>query len=152
MSIGKNSIARAVSSTNTAAKAQNKPTDNLSVSKLPIINIGLLSIAKVSDDIDTLQSSIQKRGLLCPVIVAATAKGDFWLIDGYRRLSAAKKLGNEQITATVINVENKRDANNLYSELQKTKPAQAEPIVDNIHEEKFRVLCVKDHDLPTYLL
>lgn len=150
MSIGKSSIARAVSSTNTV-KAQNTNTTNI-VTSFPIDSIGALSIAKVSDNMGEIKKSITKRGILCPVLVAVTAKGEAWLIDGYRRYHAARELGITQINAIVTNVENKRDANNLYNELTKAKPTEVEPIVNDIYEEKFRVLCVKDHDLPTYLL
>ena len=146
MSIGKNSIARAVNAT--ATKTQNVTNDNI-VTKFSIDNIGLLSVAKTPDDLESVKSSIEKRGVLCPVLVAITAKGDVWLIDGYRRYYVAKDLGLSQLSATVINVENKSEANRIYTEIGKTKPVQK--AVD-LHEEKFRVLCVKDHDLPTYLL
>ncbi len=147
MSIGKSSIARAVNAT-ASTRVQSTSNDNI-ITKLSLDNIGLLSIAKTPDDIDAIKSSIEKRGMLCPVLVAITAKGDTWLIDGYRRLSAARELGITQINAAVINVDNKTQANNLYNELAKIKPVEK---VNDIHEEKFRVLCVKDHDLPTYLL
>lgn len=148
MSIGKSSIARAVNATATV-KAQNTNSAICNITSFPIDNIGVLTIAKSPDDINTLKQSISKHGMLCPVLVAVTAKSDVWLLDGYRRLSAAKELGISQINAIVINVENKRDANNLYNEICKTKTVQKS---DDIRQEKFRVLCVKDHDLPTYLL
>ena len=147
MSIGKSSIARAVSSTN-AIKAKTTNTTNI-ITSFQVDNIGILTIAKSPDNIESIKKSIEKRGILCPVLVAVTAKGEAWLVDGYRRLSAAKELGISQINAVVINVENKREANNLYAELCKTKAIQKS---DDIREEKFRVLCVKDHDLPAYLL
>ena len=151
MSIGKSSIARAVNATNTAAKTQNT-TQNISINKFAIDSIGLLSVAKAIDDISNLKSSIEKRGILCPALVACTSKGDVWLVDGYARIAAAKELDIKQIDAIVINVDTKTQANNLYNELNKTKPAKAETVIEDIHEEKFRVLCVKDHDLPAYLL
>lgn len=148
MSIGKSSIARAVNATATV-KAQNTGSAIGNVTSFPIDNIGVLTIAKTPDNINSLKQSIEKRGILCPVLVCVTAKGDVWLIDGYRRLAAAKELGLTQINAVILNVENKRDANNIYTELLKTKTVGK---TDEIHEEKFRVLCVKDHDLPAYLL
>ena len=149
MSIGKSSIARAVNST-AAVKTQNTNNSAIgSITSFPIDKIGALSVAKAPDDIESIKKSIEKRGILCPVLVAVTIKGEAWLIDGYRRYNAAKELRFTQIDAVVINIENKRDANNLYAELLKTKAVEK---ANNIHEEKFRVLCVKDHDLPTYLL
>ncbi len=148
MSIGKSSIARAVNAT-TANKNQNTNSSVCCVTSFLLDNIGLLSIAKTPDDITDIKQSISKRGVLCPILVAVTSKGDAWLIDGYRRLAAAKELQITQINATVINVENKRDANCIYTELNKLKQTVKQ---DDIHEEKFRVLHVKDHDLPAYLL
>ena len=147
MSIGKSSIARAVNAT-ASTHVQSAANDNI-ITTLSLDNIGLLSVAKVPDDIDSIKSSIAKRGVLCPVLVAVTAKGDKWLMDGYRRYYAAKELVISQINAVVINVDTKTQANNIYNELYKTKLVEK---INDIHEEKFRVLCVKDHDLPAYLL
>ncbi len=146
MSIGKNSIVRAVNAT--ATKPQTATT-NSGITKFSLDKIGLLAISKVPDEIDGIKTSISKRGVLCPLLVATTPKGDVWLIDGYRRYYAAKELGLSQINATIINVENKSEANRIYTELSKLKFIAKE---DDIREEKFRVLCVKDHDLPAYLL
>ena len=146
MSIGKSSIARAASATATQTKTT---TSQNVMASFSIDKIGLLSIASTPDDVDGLKSSIAKRGVISPVVVAVTTKGDVWLVDGYRRLFAAKELNISTLNATVISVDTKREANNLYSELCKTKPIAKN---DNIHEEKFHVLCVKDHDLPSYLL
>lgn len=150
MSIGKSSIARAVNAT--AAKTQNANSTVCSVTNFSLDNIGVLAIAKTSDDIKALKQSIEKRGILCPVLVCVTAKGDAWLVDGYRRLAAAKELGISHINATIINADNKSEVNRIYTELCKTKPTVKSDDNDNIHEEKFRVLAVKDHDLPAYLL
>ena len=147
MSIGKSSIARAVNAT--ATKTQNADTHNISVSKFSLQTIGLLTIAKTNGDTSELKSSIQKRGLLCPVLVAITDKNEIWLIDGYSRVSVAKELQFNQIDATVVKVTNKRDANNLYNEIHKSKPIT---INNDIHEEKFRIVAIKDRDLPVHLL
>lgn len=146
MSIGKSSIARAVSAT--ATKTQNTDNQNITINKFSVDTIGLLSIANQDVDTAALKSSIQKRGILSPVLVAATTKGEIWLVDGYARLAVAKELGINQIDTVVIKVETKRDANNLYNEINKSKPT----IKDDVKEEKFRVVCIKDRELPTYLL
>ena len=148
MSIGKSSIARAVSA-NTAVKEKTAEHTAVGVSSFSVESIGILNAAKTPDDIESLKQSIEKRGILCPVLVCVTAKGDAWLIDGYRRLYAAKELGITQINAAVITAENKTEVNRIYEELSKTKKAA---VSYDIHEEKFRVLAVKDHDLPAYLL
>lgn len=151
MSIGKSSIARAVNATSVTAKTQNKPNENISISKLPINSIGLLSVAKTADDISSTKASIEKRGILCPVLVAATNKGDLWLVDGYNRLAAAKELSFEQINAVVITVDTKTQANTIYNETHKALPT-APKVADDIHEEKFRIVAIKDRDLPVHLL
>lgn len=147
MSIGKSSIARAVNAS--AVKTQNNDTKTISLNKFSTDSIGLLGIATTSADITSLKASVKKRGILSPVLVAATTKGEIWLIDGYARLSIAKELGIEQIDATVVRLDNKRDANNLYIEINKSKPSKTD---DNIHQEKFRIVAIKDRDLPIHLL
>ena len=147
MSIGKNSIARAVNAT--ATKTQTTDNQNVTVNKFAIDSVGLLTIAKTDNNIADLKLSIQKRGILSPVLVAVTTKGDVWLIDGYARISVAKELNLNQIDAVVIKLDTKRDANNLYNETHKSKPASTK---DDIHEEKFRIVAIKDRDLPVHLL
>ena len=149
MSIGKSSIARAVSSTTTAVKTQTKQNSNVSINKFSLDKIGLLSVEKTSCDLNVLKTSVKNRGILCPVLVAATANGDIWLIDGYARVAVAQELEITTIDAIVVNVQNKSQANHLYNEINKAKP---QTVKSDVKEEKFRVLCVKDRDLPTYLL
>ncbi|MDO4608157.1 MAG: ParB/Srx family N-terminal domain-containing protein [Clostridia bacterium] len=144
MSIGKSSIARAVNVTKDTPQEVKKENKNIIVQKFGVQEISLL---KDATDLSLLES-VKKHGVLCPVLVAITDKGDKWLIDGYSRIAAAKELGSTDIDAVVINVGNKNDVNRLYKELLSLKPKTA----DNIHEEKFKVLAVKDHDLPAYLL
>ena len=146
MSVGKSSIARAVNTT--ATKTQTVTSGN-AITKFSLDSIGVLTVAQAPENIEDVKSSISKRGILCPVLVATTPKGDVWLLDGYRRYFAAKELKISEICASVINVENKSEANRIYTELSKLKPVAK---TQDIHEEKFRVLCVKDHDLPSYLL
>lgn len=146
MSVGKSSIARAVNAT--ATKTQTVTSSN-TITKFPLDSIGILTVAQTPENTEDVKSSISKRGILCPVLVATTPKGDVWLIDGYRRYFAAKELKIPEICALVINVENKSEANRIYTELSKLKPVAK---AQDIHQEKFRVLCVKDHDLPSYLL
>ena len=159
MSIGKNSIARAVNAT--ATKNNTVASDNV-ITKFSLDKISVLSVVDTLDDINDVKASISKRGVLCPVLVAVTPKGEVWLIDGYRRYRAAKELGISQLNALVINAQNKSEANRLYTELSKTKSVIKETVIKeiavkenaatDIHEEKFRVLHVKDHDLPVHLL
>ena len=149
MSIGKNSIARAVNVTKEAPSTQKAQSNNVIIKTFSLDTIGLLTDTVTDDSINALIDSIRKRGLLSPVLVAITAKGDVWLIDGYNRFSAMKALKKEIIDAIVVEVQNKNDVNRLYKEISSAKQIIN---TDSIHEEKFKVLAVKDHDLPSYLL
>ena len=150
MSIGKSSIARAVNAT--ATKTQNTDKQNITINKFSVDAIGILSVANQQTNTAALKSSVQKRGVLSPVLVAATTKGEVWLVDGYARVAVAKELGIKQIDGVVVKVETKRDANNLYNEINKSKTVIKDDIKDDVKEEKFRVVCIKDRELPTYLL
>lgn len=145
MSIGKNSIARAVNATASAKQTQ---TENQQLTVFQTDKIGCLAAAKQPSDISSTVKSIEKYGILCPVITAVTPKGDIWLVDGYKRLFAARQMGITQLNGVVINVENKSEANRIYNELNKFKSNKT----DDIKEEKFKILAVKDHDLPPHLL
>ncbi len=143
MSIGKSSIARAVNVTKDTTAQAKQQNNNFIIQAFSINEIGLLKEATNT----TLAESIKKHGMLCPVLVAITEKGDKWLVDGYNRLAALKALKTENINAVIVNVTNKNDVNRLFKEIISLKPQS-----ENIHEEKFKVLAVKDHDLPAYLL
>ena len=151
MSIGKSSIARAASNANTQSHNKSEKSNCSTVAKFNIDKIGVLSIAETPSDNDCLKlkESIKKRGIICPVLVAITPKEDVWLIDGYRRFYTAKELGITDIDAVVITVKSKTEANSLYKEMCLSTSHKNG---DSIHQEKFNVLAVKDHDLPAYLL
>lgn len=151
MSIGKNSIARAVNAT-AEVKTKNSSCAASGISSFSIDEIGILNCAKTPEEygnMSDLKQSINKRGVLCPLLVCVTAKGDAWLLDGYRRLYAAKELGITQINAAVISAENKSEANRIYAELSRINKSKQN---SNIHEEKFRVLETDKRELPVYLL
>ena len=60
-----------------------------------------LRIRKEVGNLDVLQSSIEKVGLINPVMIDE----DNNLIAGYRRLCACKKLGWKEIDVTVVHLE-----------------------------------------------
>ena len=57
-------------------------------------------IRKDIGNLDVLQASIEKVGLINPVMIDE----DYNLIAGYRRLSACKKLGWKEIEVTVVHL------------------------------------------------
>jgi ParB family chromosome partitioning protein len=61
------------------------------------IKIGV-RLRKELGDIDSLAKSMEDLGLLQPIVVTQ----DLWLVDGERRLTAAKKLAWTEIPAVVM--------------------------------------------------
>ncbi len=59
------------------------------------------------NEIDILAKSIEKNGLMHPVIVRQKDNGKFELIDGHRRLLAYRKLGLGKIKAIIKNYDDK---------------------------------------------
>lgn len=153
MSIGKNSIARAAVANSATPKttAQNFEKDSIQIKSFKTDEIKILKTADsyTETDLEPLKKSIEKRGVLLPLLVAVTPENNVWLIDGYCRYYAAKSLDIKQIDAVVAAVENKNEVNRLYKEI---KSAKQNKKPDDIREEKFKVLAVVDHDLPAYLL
>ncbi len=60
-------------------------------------------IRKENGDIDTLMESLQSHGLMNPIVISEK----YELIAGFRRLTAAKKLGWETIPATMVDAKAK---------------------------------------------
>lgn len=152
MSIGKNSIARAAGSAAPAPAARPAQPEVPSVAHLPVepAAVGFLKgAAPTSADgaPSTLLTSIRRRGVLTPVLLARTPDGALWLLEGYRRLDAAKTLKLAALPAVVVPVESEWEALRLFDELQGTRRATAD-----VREGKFRAAAMMDHDMPTYLL
>lgn len=146
MSIGKSSIARAASVKAPAQQNTEKVIIAPSFTSVLAEKIELLSEGNAGD-IASLKKSIERRGILSPLLIGATASGKLWLIDGARRLAAALELGISDVPAMVVSVENKAAAARLQKEIGGTKA-----VTYNIHEEKFRLLEENRRDMPYYLL
>lgn len=56
-------------------------------------------------DLESLMKSMEKHGQLNPILINSKKQ----LIAGYRRLTAAKKLGWEKINATMLEITDKAD-------------------------------------------
>ena len=61
------------------------------------------------EKLEELSNSIQKEGVLQPVIVRIDDKGKIWLIAGERRFRASQKAGLKQIPAIISTKENYRE-------------------------------------------
>jgi|GEM_PF-5898480 len=62
---------------------------------------------KEMGDMDELKRNIAENGLLQPIIVRESGKGEFELIAGFRRLTAVRELGWEKIPAVIIPADEK---------------------------------------------
>ena len=155
MPVGKGSIARATNASsanlNTVARSAKEMSDVLT--EIPVAQIQQVPDSwrkhegKSLNNQDLLQS-IQKFGLIEPVILRRLNEGQFQLLSGSRRLQAVSELGAEMIIARVIENISDEDAREIFNDLH------ANLVKDNtyIHELKFKAVTTISRDMPTYLL
>lgn len=73
----------------------------MNIQEIPINRIKILeNIRTKVSKIDDIMQDIKQNGLFNPIMVMPTNDGDYILIQGYRRMTAFKKLGYETIPAT----------------------------------------------------
>lgn len=151
MSIGKSSIQRAASTAASTTTKKNVVMEKQSVLNMPI---EIKDIKYLSDNynydealIKKFASSIKNRGVLTPVLVARTNKGDVWLVDGGARVKAAERCGLSVVPASIVELENKKEVLKLFREL-----AALSRSYDDIREAKFSVISTEKDDMPVYLL
>ena len=152
MSIGKNSIARAAGSKTTAPKqAVAAPvaatTEHITVATAAVNTFASAAPTAADKAPATLLTSVRRRGILEPLLLARIPDGTLYLLLGYRRLDAAKTLGLDTVPAVVVAAESEKEALRLFDEMQGTRRATAD-----VREGKFRAAAMTQTDLPTYLL
>ena len=77
------------------------------VSQVPVDEFIAKSLFKIDEkdsSFKELVEDIRKNGMKVPINVNRTADGKYEVIDGNRRLAAAKKLGMKTINATIMNL------------------------------------------------
>ena len=152
MSIGKNSIARAAGSKTTAPKqAVTAPvvatTEHISVATAAVTAFASAAPTAADKAPSTLLNSVRRRGILEPLLLVRVPDGTLYILEGYRRLDAAKALGLDTVPAVVVAADSENDALRLFDEVQGTRRATAD-----VREGKFRAAAMTASDLPTYLL
>lgn len=174
MSIGKNSIARAVKSTAPAkketVKKETKPTPKKADTAVLMIETALIKSVKgfysKEKATNELLSSIKKNGIIAPLFVASTSDGKFYLLDGALRLDAAKTLDMKNVSAVVTAVADEPEARAIYKELKATakkpevivktevKEVIVEKTVEKAEPKKVPAKPQKktEKDFPVYLL
>jgi ParB/RepB/Spo0J family partition protein len=91
-----------------------KTSSNLFVTNVKNISIDRLvlgeNVRKYIDEelIDNLANSIQKQGLLQPIIVKPGTDNKYLVIAGQRRYLACKKIGMESISCCIINADDEK--------------------------------------------
>lgn len=93
---------------------------------------------KIDEDLDYLEHSINKYGLLCPIIVRMVSNG-YQLISGRRRLLACKNLGYKTIPAIVKNVSSDEAIEiALQENVQRASPSSIEEaeIIHSIYNKR----------------
>jgi len=92
-----------------------------------------------------LLMSISDVGLIIPIIVRPTnSNGKYSLIKGYRRLTAMKKLGYEQITCEIVEMDDCEAIGVFYSSFLGCKDLSYEQIKNTVHV--FRELINGDNN------
>ena len=123
MSIGKNSIARAVNST-APAKKETKPVQKKQDTTNLMVETDLIKFVKgfylKEKASKELVASIKKNGIIEPLFVAATKDGKFYILDGAFRLDAAKTLKLKLVPVVLKATEDEAEARAIYKELKAT--------------------------------
>lgn len=102
VSIGKSSLARAaaINARPTTETVTQQPSAILR--DVAVNDIRLVKGQKHQQPTEDLVRSVEKNGVIEPLLIAQTAEGDLLLLSGARRLTAAKELGLEMVSAVVV--------------------------------------------------
>lgn len=105
---------------------------------MPIASIVIGDRArKDMGDLPSLAASMQKHGLLHPVVV----KADGTLVAGHRRLEAARLIGWQEVAVTVVNVDDllvaERDENTERKDFTPTEAVAIGRLIENEHRAKI---------------
>lgn len=160
VSISKGSIRRVQ-----ATQSQDSHKIELSISsqpghhfqKLPLNQLVFFSdkrldTLKIQESLESLIESVQKWGLIEPLIVCqrdSDSSSMFQVLSGARRLAACTQLNLSEVPCLVIGTFSKNDALDIYHALhEETRTHTLNPL----HETKFIVASNIVTNLPDYLL
>jgi hypothetical protein len=154
----KGSIARAtnagitISNRTAVSKSSKNITDILT--KIPVSHIQpvpdeWMNIRMHNDQpVEELILSIQKYGLIEPVILRKINDSQFQLLSGYRRLQAVKEMGMEYISSRVIEGLEDKDAREIFHDLHEKVIRN----INSIQNDKRNVISTITSGMPVYLL
>ena len=155
MSIGKNSIARAASSAMAAKNTKNisKPAKTfLSEMESVYLEVKTADLmpctATFKMDIpQKLIQSIQKYGILEPLIICRLKNGELRVAAGLRRLLAARQLQLQTVPARVFVVADEKEVLRIRRTLSE---CSQQPV--KLQDVKFSAIVSLTDDMPDYLL
>ena len=155
MPVGKGSITRATNASSSNHNTSNKPIKvmpgiltDIPVGQILSVPTGWMKHGHLEQPMKELVQSIQRFGVIEPVILRRLSDSQFQLLSGYRRLKAVKDVGAEFITARVIESIGDEEARAVFDDLH-VKKAE---VASNIYELKIKAVTTTSKDMPIYLL
>ncbi|MBR1867207.1 MAG: ParB-like nuclease domain-containing protein [Clostridia bacterium] len=137
MSVGKGSLQRAVS-------AKSKTTEKEQTVNA-VVDFEIENLVFKETPCDEMIESVKNYGVIVPVVLAKDKSG-VKVVDGAKRITALKALGEKTVKAVVL----ERGAKSVKSELDKFGKKTA---ADDIHEKKFEAIKrLGEEEMPFYLL
>lgn len=152
MSVGKESILRATNANKEKKMKQEirhmgmSSVVELSVKSLKEAPERFKEPAYVAFPMEELKKSIEKYGILEPVIVTGVSENEFMILSGEKRVKAALEADMELIPCIVLDDMEESQAEEIYKDLHKNWNQ------GNIHEAKFQVISSIKKEIPDYLL
>lgn len=153
MPVGKKSINRA----NNLKVSQSKPSIK---HDMPVLTTAKLYISSLinppeewifysnsSSELEALKASINKYGIIEPIIVRKLEDDIFQILSGQLRVKAASQLGIEEIKSEIIENLTYEEAHEIFMDLHKDKSS-----VSEFSRTKFKAISMIKNDLPDYLL
>ena len=102
VSIGKSSLARAAAATVRPITETVPKQDTMTCCLVAVDNIRTVKGQKLAAASENLIRSVQKHGVLEPLLLAQTGEQELLLLSGSRRLAAAKAAGLDSVPATIV--------------------------------------------------
>lgn len=151
MSIGKSSIARAAGAVGTNKSAAKKETSAKALefvySEVVLADLIPMASAPATEASSALVKSVRTFGIIEVLTVCRISDGKLYLLNGCKRVAAARKFGLETLPAKIITVETYKDALKLYRELGIDSDHK-----QKLHDAKFTAIVSLADDMPDYLL
>lgn len=157
MPVGRGSIARATNASSKVASTAVKETTLIPnvLTDIPVEQIHMVPKTWTNPkyqkaSVKELIASIQKFGMIEPIILRRIDESKFQLLSGQGRLQAVKEMGVEVVTSRVLDGLSDKEAKELYQDLHQSRTEES----TDLHEVKFKAFSSlsRPQDMPNYLL